>query len=676
MECWSSNKAILSLPPTVGTTIALLVNKGVNVLKRLTSTNRQMNVLTNSAISKTFLALSIFCMSIAIILFGKPLLAPLSLSFILAFVLTPVVRWLERRGVGRIMAVGLIVTLLTCLTLLLGSQLASQLNHLVTQLPQHKHEIEAKLAGFRTDSSSSVGQIIDMSREMLGSIDVNNPVVEPTDVQKVRIVEGNSTMPWLTSVPSIILPIVEPIASAVVVIVLVVFMLISREDLRNRFLAVFGNHHLTSVTKIVNETSSRLSNYLLGLVSINFVFAFGFGMVLYFLGVPYAAVWGAVTFVFRFVPVLGSFVSMLLPLSVSLLFLPGWFVPLTVVGVYLTLEVITCNLVEPLLFGKSVGMNPFALLIAIMFWTWAWGPLGLMMATPLSLMLATLGRHLPYLRSLDFLLGDARALPAHLVYFQRLLANDINEAETLLKSICSKRGLPFVVDKVAIRSMSHADRERKSNEITSELHRQVSQRNDCLIWKLMDAANTEAPLTNAQVEPEESKDGSILQKGPLAFGISLCGNRTDAALRAIEISDPKVKWSLGHSLNAKTSHHIVKGNYSIVLISSLPNNPWELIERFAQRLRKDGFTGWIAVGNWRVRTLPSSLRMRLKEAGVDYASHRLHSVCRIVSYAALSLHESDENLTQSRGAIIDSAGASDAAPSGKSVMHELASVIS
>ena len=126
---------------------------------------------------------------------------------------------------------------------------------------------------------------------------------------------------------------------------------------------------------------------------------------------------------------------MLLPLSVSMLFLPGWVVPISVVAIYLTLELITCNLVEPLLFGKSVGMNPFALLIAIMFWTWAWGPLGLLMATPLSLMLATLGRHIPYLRSLDFLLGDARALPAHLVYFQRLLANDINEADALLASI-------------------------------------------------------------------------------------------------------------------------------------------------------------------------------------------------------------------------------------------------
>ena len=157
----------------------------------------------------------------------------------------------------------------------------------------------------------------------------------------------------------------------------------------------------------------------------------------------------------------------------------------------------------------------------------------------------------------------------------------------------------------------------------------------------MDAANPVATLTNTEVESETSKDGSIHHEGPLAFGISLGGNRTDSALRAIAISDPKITWSLGHSLDAKALHHIVKGNYSIVLISSLPNNPWELIERFVKRLRKDGFTGWIAIGNWRVRTLPSSLRMRLKEAGVEYASHRLHSVCRIVSYAAASLHESD-----------------------------------
>ena len=123
--------------------------------------------------------------------------------------------------------------------------------------------------------------------------------------------------------------------------------------------------------------------------------------------------------------------------------------------------------------GKSVGMNPFALLIAIMFWTWAWGPIGLLMATPLSLILATLGRHLPYLKSVDFLLSDERPLAAHLVYFQRLLANDISEAEALLNSIQLKRGLPFVVDMVAIRSMAHSDRELKAKKVTSELHNLV-----------------------------------------------------------------------------------------------------------------------------------------------------------------------------------------------------------
>lgn len=634
-----------------------------------------MNVSANHALSRTFLALAIFCMTIAIILFGKPLLAPLSLSFILAFVLTPVVRWLEKYGIGRITAVGLIVTLLTLATFFLGAQLASQLNHLVAELPQHRQEIETKLASFRTGSNSTVGQIIDISNEMLGKMVVTDPAHESNDVQKVTMVEGNSAMPWVTSLPSIILPIVEPIASAVIVIVLVVFMLISREDLRNRFLAIFGNSQLTNVTKIVDETSSRLSNYLLGLVVVNFGLAVCFGIALFLLGVPYAAVWGAVTFVFRFVPVLGSFISMLLPLSVSMLFLPGWVVPISVVAIYLTLELITCNLVEPLLFGKSVGMNPFALLIAIMFWTWAWGPFGLLMATPLSLMLATLGRHLPYLRSFDFLLGDARALPVHLVYFQRLLANDINEADALLTSICSKKGLPFIVDKVAIRSLRHADHELKCNAISSEVHRQVCQRNNGLIWKIMDATLSKSTLKDSKDDQENSIEGTIHHKRLKAFGISLGGDRTDATLRAIEIFDPNIEWSLGHSLEAVTAKKIVTGNYSIVLISSLPNNPWELIEAFTRRLRKAGFSGWIAVGNWRVRTLHSSVRKRLKEAGVDYSSHRLHSVCRIISYATASLSDLAENSEEMKGAARGSDELSDIVLPGKNNLVELAKVV-
>jgi len=634
-----------------------------------------MNLLANNALFRTFLALSIFCMAIAIILFGKPLLAPLSLSFILAFVLTPVVRWLEKNGVGRIPAVGIIVTLLTVATLLLGAQLASQLNRLVAELPQHKQEIETKLASFRTGSNSTVGQLIDLSKEMLHKIDVSDPSAESVDVQKVVVVEGDSAMPWLTSIPSIILPIVEPIASAVIVIVLVVFMLISREDLRNRFLAIFGNSQLTSVTTIVNETSSRLSNYLLGLVAINFGFAVCFGIALFLFGVPYAAVWGSVAFVFRFVPVLGSLIAMLLPLSVSLLFLPGWVAPICVVTTYLTLELVTCNFIEPLLFGKSVGMNPFALLIAIMFWTWAWGPLGLLMATPLSLMLATLGRHIPYLRSLDFLLGDARALPAHLVYFQRLLANDINEAGALLTSICNSKGLPFVVDKIAIRSMRHADHELKTNSISSEVHRQVCQRNNGLIWKIMDATNSKSTPLDKINHQDAIPEGTTLVVGPKAYGISLGGDRTDTTLRAVEIFDPKIEWSLGHSLDATTARQIVRGNYSIVLVSSLPNNPWELIEAFARRLRKAGFNGWIAVGNWRVRTLDSDIKRRLKEAGVDYTSHRLHAMCRMISYATLSLFDSSEITEPSTGIVRETEVATDRDSEAKNSVSELAIVV-
>lgn len=634
-----------------------------------------MNLSANNALFRTFLAVAIFCMAIAITLFGKPLLAPLALSFILAFVLTPLVRWLEKYGVGRIPAVGIIVTLLTAATLLLGAQLASQLNRLVAELPQHKQEIETKLASLRTGSNSTVGQLIDLSKEMLQKIDVSNTSGESVDVQKVVVVEGDSTMPWLTSIPSIILPIVEPIASAVIVIVLVVFMLISREDLRNRFLAIFGNSQLTSVTRIVNETSSRLSNYLLGLVGINFGFAVCFGIALFLFGVPFAAVWATVTFVFRFVPVLGSLIAMLLPLSVSLLFLPGWIAPICVVATYLTLELVTCNLIEPLLFGKSVGMNPFALLIAIMFWTWAWGPLGLLMATPLSLMLATLGRHIPYLRSLDFLLGDARALPAHLVYFQRLLANDINEADALLTSICNKEGLPFVVDKIGIRSMRHADHELKTNTISSEVHRQVCQRNNGLIWKIMDATNSRSTPKDKISDQGSIPEGTIMRVGPKAYGISLGGDRTDATLRAVEIFDPKIEWSLGHNLDATTAREIVKGNYSIVLISSLPNNSLELIEAFSRRLRKAGFNGWLAVGNWRVRTLVSSVRKRFKEAGVDYTSHRLHAACRMISYATASLFDSTDITESSSNSVREIEADSDRGSEGKNSLGQLATVV-
>ena len=601
-----------------------------------------MNTLASSALGRAFFATAIFCMAISIVIFGKPLLAPISLSFILAFVLTPIVRRLEALGIGRIASVLVIAVVVSIAALLLGSKLLSQLNALVAELPQHRQEIEAKLASIRTGPDTPISHVIAMTKVVLDGI--GTPVSEPrsNDAQRVTIVEENSAMPWVASVSRLLADVVEPLASALVVIVLVVYMLISREDLRNRFLALIGNRHLTSVTTIVNESSSRLGNYLLGLVGVNFVFALCYGFALYLLNVPYAAVWGAVTFVFRFVPLLGSFVSMLLPLCVSLLFMPGWFVPVSVVVIYLSLEGFTGNILEPWLFGKSVGMNPFALLIAIMFWTWAWGAVGLVMATPLSLMLATLGRHIPFLRSLDFLLSDTRPLPAYLVYFQRLLANDMSEAEALLKSVLAKRGLPFVVDKLAIRSMSHSDRELTGKEISSELHRLVGQRNDALLWKIMGDIKTGSTVQNTISSAVPATDETEMQQQK-AFGISLSGERTNATLRAVELSCPKTEWIHGHSLNEGTLRQILDGGYSIVLISSLPTNPLEVVESFSKRLRKSGFSGWIVVGNYRMKSFESSIRKRLKDAGVDYTSHRLHAICRIINYANEATSESSSS---------------------------------
>lgn len=602
-----------------------------------------MNRPPKNTLGRTFFSISIFCLVIAIILFGKPLLAPIALSCILAFVLTPLVRQLETFGIGRLASVLVVVISLTMATVLLGIQLFSQLNSLLTELPQHKGEIEAKLASFRLSPDSSIGQMAELSKQLLSDDKTLTKADGVVAIQKVTVVNEKSPLPWFDSAPKLIGDVIEPLASAVVVIVFVLYILISREDLRNRFLALIGNRHLTSMTTIVNESSNRMGNYLLGLVSVNFGFALCFGIALYLLDVPYSVLWGAVTFVFRFVPLLGSFVSMLMPVSVSLLFMPGWFVPISVVAIYLGLEFVTGNLLEPWLFGKSVGMNPFALLIAIMFWTWAWGPIGLVMATPLSLILATLGRHLPYLKSFDYLLSDSRPLPAHLIYFQRLLADDVGEAETLLKSIMSKRGLPFIVDKIAIRSLTHSDRELKSKKISTESHGLVGQRSDAILWKIMtDVQKASSPLLE-QNDLDGDQSNCLESKRQKAFGISLSGERTNVALRAAAIECPCIEISVGHSLGSGTSKRIASQDYSFVVISSLPTNPWEAIESFSQRLRRDGFKGWIAVGNWRVKSIDIALKRRLKEAGVDYVSHRLHALCRMLSYASDALHDVNSN---------------------------------
>ncbi len=383
-------------------------------------------------LAKLFYVSTLCALALAVIIIGRPVLVPLAFSLIIAFMLGPVVLGFEKYGLRRLPAVILVVVMVTVVTAGIGVLVTHQLRNLAGELPRHSAQLKEKISSLKVGEKSDFTRLWEMWDEMIATVDqsaAENGGAETVPVE-VRSA-GESAFVRLTNIVS---PALEPLAKTVVVIVLVVFMLLQREDLRNRFLAAVGHTHLAETTRLLNDTTVRLSRYLLSLFAVNASFGIVFAIGLALMGVPYAMLWGLLTTGLRFIPYVGSSASMLFPTVVSLATLPGWTPTFGVLLLFAVLEFFTGNVIEPWLFGHSIGVNPVGVLISIVFWTWAWSGSGLVLAVPLTVVVVSLGKHIPQLRLISILLGDDPPLSNELVLYQRLLAGDAVEASRMYES--------------------------------------------------------------------------------------------------------------------------------------------------------------------------------------------------------------------------------------------------
>ncbi len=260
----------------------------------------------------------------------------------------------------------------------------------------------------------------------------------------------------------------EPLASAFIVVVLVAFLLGQREDLRDRFIRLIGAGNVTMTTRLMNEAAHRVSQFLVWQTLINIVFGTLVGLGLYWIGVPYAALWGGITALLRFVPYVGSVLAALMPATLAFATFPGWSEALQTLALFLVLDLVTAYFVEPVIFGYRTGVSSFALLVSALFWIWVWGPVGLLLATPLTVCVAVLGRHVRSLRFLAIIFADEPALTPHVRFYQRLLARDEDEAGVLVNRKLGELGTIGVIDQVLMPSVTLVLQHRSQNEISEE----------------------------------------------------------------------------------------------------------------------------------------------------------------------------------------------------------------
>jgi predicted PurR-regulated permease PerM len=402
--------------------------------------------------------------------FARGVLVPLAFALILAFLLAPAVTILNRVGIVRVPAVILTVMVATAAVAGTGWLIATQLVEVANQLPGYRENIHRKLEALRMPKKGPLGQAAQSLKEIGEEVSKTPPdgkPLAPSDKPvAVQVVGPNSNQ--ITEIWQLARPSLAPLAATGIVLIFTVFILIEKEDLRNRLLRLAGTNQLNVMTEALGDAGKRVSHYLSlqGLVNAGVGLVIGVG--LYFIGVPNAALWGIVAGVLRVVPYVGTITASLLPMALSLAVFDSWGKPLMVLLLFAAVELTVANLVEPVLYGVHTGISSLALLVATVFWAALWGPAGLILSTPLTVCLVVLGRNFPQLAFLHILLADEPALPPAAQLYQRLLAMDPLDARIVVDAFLKDGTLIQLYDTVLAPALVMAEQDRHRGAIDSE----------------------------------------------------------------------------------------------------------------------------------------------------------------------------------------------------------------
>lgn len=414
---------------------------------------------------------------IAALYFAREILVPLALAILFTFVLTPMVSLLEKTRLPRFLAVLVVVALAGGAIGLVGWSVGNQLLDVTNQLPDYKNNIKAKIDALHTPKSmrlnAAENAVKELGKEITDSSTdtAENAAATASKNSKAKTAPAKPTPIQIIQQPATptesLSTVVTPLGSAVIVVVLTLFMLVGREDLRNRVIGLVGHGHLNVMTKAFTDAGERVSKYLLLQVLVNACFGAVVGVGLYFIGLPNAFLWAVVAGVFRFLPYIGAPLAAILPILLSLAIFSGWTRPLETIGLYFVVELLVANVIEPLLYGANTGISSFAILLAAIFWTLLWGPIGLLLSTPLTVCLVVLGRHVPALAFLNILLGDEKVLAPEAHYYQRLLAADQAEAKQVLEEYLKTHSLEELYDGVLIPALAMVEQDRHRDDLQS-----------------------------------------------------------------------------------------------------------------------------------------------------------------------------------------------------------------
>ncbi len=566
---------------------------------------------------------------------AKAILIPIALAVLVSFLLHPIVKRLYRAGVHRIVSVILVVGGASILVAGMGFVVSSQLKSFADELPAHEANIRDKVKTIKSmfrggtlDRLSGLVERIDKETEVevardrkatapdapqtaLSSAERGSPVAAAgrsvLESVEVAPASANRTPQAAKQPPAaspgfdssaffgttlmgtpILSSAIEVLATVGIVILLVTFFLIQQSDIRDRIVSVAGRGALATTTKALEEAGSRISRYLLMLFVVNSTYGIAVGIGLWLMGVPYAIMWGLAAGTIRYVPYIGPWIGALMPIGTSLVTSAGWTQPLMVLGLFIVLELISNNVMEPILYGHSVGISEVGVILSAIIWAWLWGPIGLVLATPMTVCFVVLGRYVPGLRIFDHLLGDRAAVTPFVRLYQRLLAKDAEDAEELVEHYLTERSRVETADQLIIPAVELIQQDLAHDQIDDD---DAARMNTML-----------ADLIDETLACDDAATAQATEGAPLVVGVAAHSNEETVLLELLNAvcSDVACRIEVLSSdlLQAERLAAIRERSPDVVIVSSLPPGDLPHARQMCKRLKASGAARRIVVARW------------------------------------------------------------------------------
>jgi predicted PurR-regulated permease PerM len=468
---------------------------------------------------------------------GREVFIPIALAILLSFVLAPLVRLLQRLRVPRAAAVLLVVLSAFAGIFAIGGLIASELTQLAGDLPRYEFTMQEKIRSLRgttaaTGTLQRAGEVLQDLRQELNRPQPGSAPETPSPGQEGKPIPVEVRQPpptALESLVALISPLLRPLTTSGIVAIFVVFILLQREDLRNRFIKLAGSHDLQKTTAALDDGGRRLSRLFLFQLALNALFGLVIGLGLWIIGIPNPVLWGILGGVLRFVPYVGAVISAIFPLVLAAAVDPGWAKLLWTAGLFLVVEPLVGQVIEPLVYGHSTGLSPVAVIASATFWTALWGPVGLVLATPLTVCLVVLGRYVENFKFLEVMLSDRPPLSPPELFYQRMLAGDPDEAVEKAEEFLKERSLLAYYDEVALPGLKLA----QNDLLRGTLKREQTEKIKAAVNELLD---------DLRDEEEKPREAATTHDAEAAAAIEASPEEENTNLPVLSAPDLKQGW--------------------------------------------------------------------------------------------------------------------------------------